>query len=140
MFTKPPFTYFEITSHPNIFCKNNPRFFCNYKNTLFTCTLNFQELHINNMSLIQTNTYFTLTNICLALQIYELSQWPLRTPQMVQHGQSLFYLAGPWNGIRPWLAVTLRNDTRFRAELGVNLRDVCSRLLISSAVTLHKLA
>jgi hypothetical protein len=59
---------------------------------------------------------------------------------MVQHGQSLFRLARPWNRIRPRLAVTLRNDTRFRAELGVNLRDVCSRVLISSAVTLQKLA
>jgi hypothetical protein len=59
---------------------------------------------------------------------------------MVQHGQSLFRLAGPWNGIRPRLAVTLRNNTRVQAELGVNLCDVCSRMLISSAVTLPKLA
>jgi hypothetical protein len=59
---------------------------------------------------------------------------------MVQHGQSLFRLAGPWSGIRPRLVVTFRNDTMFRAELGVNLRDVCSRVFISSAVTLHKLA
>jgi hypothetical protein len=59
---------------------------------------------------------------------------------MVQHGQSLFCLVGPWSGIRPRLAVTLQNDTMFRAELGVNLRDVCSRVFISSAVTLHKLA
>jgi hypothetical protein len=59
---------------------------------------------------------------------------------MVQHGQPLFRLAGPWSGIRPRLAVTLLNDTMFRAELGVNLRDVYSRVLISSAVTLHKLA
>jgi hypothetical protein len=59
---------------------------------------------------------------------------------MVQHGQSLFRLAGPWSGIRPRLAVTLQNDTMFRAKLGVNLRDVCSRVFISSAVTLHKLA
>jgi hypothetical protein len=36
--------------------------------------------------------------------------------------------------------VTLLNNTRFWAELGVNLRDVCSRVLISSAVTLPKLA
>jgi hypothetical protein len=59
---------------------------------------------------------------------------------MVQHGQSLFRLVSPWSGIRHRLAVTLRNDTMFRAELGVNLRDVCSRVFISSAVTLHKLA
>jgi hypothetical protein len=59
---------------------------------------------------------------------------------MDQHGQSLFRLAGPWSGIRPRLAVTLRNDTMFWAKLGVHLRDVCSRVLISSAVTLHKLA
>jgi hypothetical protein len=60
MFTKPSFTYFEITSHPNTFCKNNPRFFCNYKNTLFTYTLNFRKLHINTHKLY-TNIYFTLT-------------------------------------------------------------------------------
>jgi hypothetical protein len=59
---------------------------------------------------------------------------------MSQHGQPLFHLAGPCSGIRPRLAVTLWNDTMFRAELGVNLRDMCSRVLISSAVTLHKLA
>jgi hypothetical protein len=59
---------------------------------------------------------------------------------MFPHGQPLFRLAGPWNGIRPWLAVTLRNDTRFRAERGVNLCDVCSHVFLSSAVTLHKLA
>jgi hypothetical protein len=64
----------------------------------------------------------------------------MRTPRMVQHGQPLFRLAGPWNGIHPRLAVTLRNDTRFRAELGVNLRDVGSRVLISSVVTLPKFA
>jgi hypothetical protein len=46
---------------------------------------------------------------------------------MVQHGQPLFRLAGPWNGIHPRLAVTLQNDTRFRAEHGVNSRDVFSR-------------
>jgi hypothetical protein len=59
---------------------------------------------------------------------------------MVQHGQSLFRLAGPWNGIRPQLAVTFRNDTRIRAERGVNSRDVCSRVFTSSAVTLQKFA
>jgi hypothetical protein len=59
---------------------------------------------------------------------------------MVQHGQSLFHLAGPWSGIHSRLAVTLWNDTMFRAELGVNLCDVCSRVFISSAVTLHKLS
>jgi hypothetical protein len=49
---------------------------------------------------------------------------------MIQHGQPLFRLAGPWSGIRPWLAVTLQNDTMFRAEPCVNLRDVYSRILI----------
>jgi hypothetical protein len=59
---------------------------------------------------------------------------------MVQPGHPLFCLAGPWSGIRPRLAVTLRNDAMFRAKRGVNFRDVCSRVLISSAVTLNKLA
>jgi hypothetical protein len=49
---------------------------------------------------------------------------------MVPHGQLLFRLAGPWSGIRPRLAVTLLNDAILRAECGVNLRDVCSRVLI----------
>jgi hypothetical protein len=60
--------------------------------------------------------------------------------RIVQPGHSLFRLAGPWSGIRPWLAMTLRNDAMFRAERGVNFRDVCSCMLISSAVTLNKLA
>jgi hypothetical protein len=47
---------------------------------------------------------------------------------MVQHGQPLFRLVGPWSGIRPRLAVTLLSDAMFRAERGVNLRDVCSRV------------
>jgi hypothetical protein len=64
----------------------------------------------------------------------------VRTKRIVQPDHSLFRLAGPWNGIRPRLAMTLRNDAMFWAERGVNFRDVCSRVLISSAVTLNKLA
>jgi hypothetical protein len=55
----------------------------------------------------------------------------MRTPRIVLHGQLLFRLASPWSGIRPRLAVTLLNDAILRAECGVNLRDVCSRVLIS---------
>jgi hypothetical protein len=33
-----------------------------------------------------------------------------------------------------------RNDAMFRAGRGVNFRDVCSHVLISSAVTLNKLS
>jgi hypothetical protein len=62
----------------------------------------------------------------------------MRTKRIVQPGHSLFRLAGPWSGIRPRLAMTLRNDGMFRAERGVNFRDVCSHMLISSAVTLNK--
>jgi hypothetical protein len=47
---------------------------------------------------------------------------------MVQHGQLMFRLAGPWSGIRPRLALTLLSDAMLRAERGVNLRDVCSRV------------
>jgi hypothetical protein len=61
MFTKPPFTYFEVTSYPITFCKNNPKFFCNYKNTLFTCTLDFQKLHIN-IHKLYTNKHILHTN------------------------------------------------------------------------------
>jgi hypothetical protein len=64
----------------------------------------------------------------------------VRIKRIVQPGHSSFPLAGPWNGIRPRLAVTLRNDVMFWAERGVNFCDVCSRVLISSTVTLNKLA
>jgi hypothetical protein len=64
----------------------------------------------------------------------------VRTKRIVQPGHSLFRLASPCNEIRPRLAMTLRNDAMFQAERGVNFRDVCSRVLISSAVTLNKLA
>jgi hypothetical protein len=64
----------------------------------------------------------------------------VRTKRIVQTGHSLFRLASPWNGIRPRLAMTLRNDAMFQDERGVNFRDVCSRVLNSSAVTLNKLA
>jgi hypothetical protein len=64
----------------------------------------------------------------------------VRTKRIVQPGHFLFRLAGPWSGIRSRLAMTLRNDAMLRAERGVNSRDVCSRVLISSAVTLNKLA
>jgi hypothetical protein len=64
----------------------------------------------------------------------------VRTKRIVQPGHSLFRFAGLWNAIRPQLAMTLRNDAMFRAERGVNIRDVCSRVLNSSAVTLNKLA
>jgi hypothetical protein len=47
---------------------------------------------------------------------------------MNQHGQLLFRLAGPWSGIRPRLAVTLRSDTMFQAEPGVHLAT-CSRVV-----------
>jgi hypothetical protein len=63
----------------------------------------------------------------------------VRTKRIIQPGHSLFRLAGPWSGIRPRLAMILRNDVVFRAERGVNFRDVYSRVLISSAVTLNKL-
>jgi hypothetical protein len=62
MFAKSPFTYFEITSHPNTFCKNNPTFFCNYKNTLFYLYFKFSKAsHKHAQALHLTNTYFTLT-------------------------------------------------------------------------------
>jgi hypothetical protein len=43
MFTKPPFTYFEITLIQIHFTKTTLGFFCNYKNTLFTCTFKFSK-------------------------------------------------------------------------------------------------
>jgi hypothetical protein len=52
----------------------------------------------------------------------------MKTQRIVQPSHSLFRLAGPWSGIRPRPALTLRNDTMFRAECGVNFRDVCSHV------------
>jgi hypothetical protein len=46
---------------------------------------------------------------------------------MVQHGQPLFRLAGPWSGIRPWVAVTLRNDTMF----GLNLASTFATCVVA---------
>jgi hypothetical protein len=62
MFTKPLFTYFEITLIQINFTKTTLGFSVNTKITLFTCTLNFfKKLYTTNTSFIQTNTYFTLT-------------------------------------------------------------------------------
>jgi hypothetical protein len=55
--------------------------------------------------------------------------WPISVP----FGWSVEWDPSPAGSDPP-------EDTMFRAELGVNLRDVCSRVFISSAVTLHKLA
>jgi hypothetical protein len=55
--------------------------------------------------------------------------WPFAVP---------FGWSVEWDASR--LTMTLRKDAMFRAERGVNFRDVCSRVLISSAVTLNKLA
>jgi hypothetical protein len=52
----------------------------------------------------------------------------MKTQLIVQPGPSLFCLAGPWSAIRPRLAMTLRNDSMFWAERGVNFLDVCSRV------------
>jgi hypothetical protein len=52
----------------------------------------------------------------------------MKTKRIIQSVLSLFRLAGPWSGIRPRLAMTLRNDTGFRAERCVNSRDVCSHM------------
>jgi hypothetical protein len=46
-FAKPPFTYFEITSPPNTFCKNNPRFSVITKIPFLFALLNFQKFHID---------------------------------------------------------------------------------------------
>jgi hypothetical protein len=54
----------------------------------------------------------------------------MRTPWIFLHGQLLIRVAGPWNGIRPRLAVNLPSDTKLWAEYGVNLRDVRSRVFI----------
>jgi hypothetical protein len=37
----------------------------------------------------------------------------MKTKRIIQSVLSLFRLAGPWSGIRPRLAMTLRNDTGF---------------------------
>jgi hypothetical protein len=74
MFTKPPFTYFEITQIQIHFAKTTLGFSVIQKLPFLFALLNFQKFHITHTSFILTNTYFTLTNICLALQVYGLSQ------------------------------------------------------------------
>jgi hypothetical protein len=54
----------------------------------------------------------------------------MRTLRIFLHGLLLFRLAGPWSGIRPRLAVTLRSDTKLWDEYGVNLCDVRSRVFM----------
>jgi hypothetical protein len=61
MFAKPPFTYFEITSYPNTFCKNNPRFFCNYKDTPFYLHFKFSKAS-HNIHKLYTNKHILHTN------------------------------------------------------------------------------
>jgi hypothetical protein len=63
MFTKPPFTYFEITLIQIHFAKT----------TLFTCTLNFQKLHTNTHKLYTNKHIFHTNKIYLVLQVHELS-------------------------------------------------------------------
>jgi hypothetical protein len=84
MFTRNKVRKTCLQNHPSLilklppiqlhFCKNNPKFFCNYKKrTLFTWTLNFLKLHINthkpytNKHILHTNQYMS------SLQVHELS-------------------------------------------------------------------
>jgi hypothetical protein len=61
MFTKTTFHLFWNYPNPNTFCKNNPRFFCNYKKTPFHLHFKFSKVSHIHTSFTQTNTYFTLT-------------------------------------------------------------------------------
>jgi hypothetical protein len=61
MFTKPPFTYFEITLIQIHFAKTTLGFSVITKIPFFTCTLNFQKLHINIHKLF-TNKHLLHTN------------------------------------------------------------------------------
>jgi hypothetical protein len=73
MFAKQPFTYFEVTSHPNTFCKNNPSFSAIIKIPLLLA-FKFLKASHKHTSFTLTNTYFTLTNNVPSLQVLELSQ------------------------------------------------------------------
>jgi hypothetical protein len=61
MFTKPPFTYFEITLIQIHFAKTTLGVSVIIKIPFFTCTLNFQKLHINTHELY-TNKHIFHTN------------------------------------------------------------------------------
>jgi hypothetical protein len=49
---------------------------------------------------------------------------------LVLLGPALYRLAGPWNGIRPRLAMTLRNDTMLWAKCGACFA-MSSRVVVS---------
>jgi hypothetical protein len=61
MFTKPSFTYSEITLIQIHFAKTTLGFSVITKIPLFTCTLSFQKLHINTHELY-TNKHILHTN------------------------------------------------------------------------------
>jgi hypothetical protein len=74
MFTKPPFTYFEITLNQLHFAKTTLGFSIITKFPLFTCILNFQKLH-TNIRRLYTNKHILHTNKYMpSLQTHELSQ------------------------------------------------------------------
>jgi hypothetical protein len=74
MFTKPPFTYFQITLIQIHFAKTTLGFSVIIKIPFLLVLLNFQKFHIAHTSVTLTNAYFTLTNYKPSLQINELSQ------------------------------------------------------------------
>jgi hypothetical protein len=49
---------------------------------------------------------------------------------LVLLGPALYRLAGPWNGIRPWPAITLRNDAMLWAKYGAFFA-MSSRVVLS---------
>jgi hypothetical protein len=63
MFTKPPFTYFEITLIQIYFAKTTLGFSVITKIPIFTCTLNFQKLHINTHELYTNKYIFHINKI-----------------------------------------------------------------------------
>jgi hypothetical protein len=74
MLTKTTFHLFRNYPNPNTFYENNPRFFYNYKNTLFTCTFKFSKVSHNTHELYTNKHIFHTNKIYLVLQVHELSQ------------------------------------------------------------------
>jgi hypothetical protein len=75
MFTKPPFTYFEITLIQIHFTKTTLDSSIITKIPLFICAFKFSKVsHKHTQALHLTNTYFTLTNYMPSLQTHEMSQ------------------------------------------------------------------
>jgi hypothetical protein len=80
MFTKPPFTCFEITLIQIHFAKKTLGFSVITKLPFLFALLSFQKLHTNTHKLYTNKHIFHTNKLYLVLQVHELSQLLPPTP------------------------------------------------------------